>query len=121
MEIRPGEKWRRARRSQREECAKFSGVPAPGCLPAAERLAAAGFRGCVCALGRGHGGDQEGGEDDAQGQGTDVRCDPGAEGNGQRSAQAHGGGLTQPERVCLAMRERPDDPQMGIRASSAVP
>jgi hypothetical protein len=57
-----------------------------------------------------HGDDQEGGEDDTQGQGADVRCDLGAEGDGQRSARAHRDGLMQPERVRLVVRERPDDP-----------
>jgi hypothetical protein len=51
-----------------------------------------------------HGGDQEGGEDDTQGQGADVRCDLGADGHGQRSAPAHSGRLPQPERVHLEVR-----------------
>ena len=57
-----------------------------------------------------HGCDQEGGEDDTQGQGADVGGDLGADGHGQRPAGAHDGRLTQPQRVRLAVRERPDNP-----------
>jgi hypothetical protein len=57
-----------------------------------------------------HGCDQEGGEDDTQGQRADVRRDLGTDGHGQRAARAHDGRLPQPERACLVVRERPDDP-----------
>ena len=57
-----------------------------------------------------HGCDQEGGETDTQGQGADVRCDLGADGHGQRPARAQYGRFPQPERVCLVVCYRPDDP-----------
>jgi len=67
-----------------------------------------------------HGRDQEGGEDDTQGQGADVQGDLGPDGHRQRSAPAHDGRLTQPQRVRLVVRQRPMT-QTGIKASRTVP
>jgi hypothetical protein len=64
----------------------------------------------ACAADPGHGRDQKGGEDDPQGQGADVRRDLGADGHGQRSAEAQDGRLPQRECARLVVRCRPNDP-----------